>query len=173
MATLTINAFYTNGVDVDSCNSELNKKRAGCQSQQIRKDSAHNGFLFGRTNGILLMAHICKAFALGYNTRTFTAPNTVTVFLPPKPVKHAKEFFSLKVNSSWMQLLPFMQSEARVPSLLIMLQDATRRRAPNATSPVHMIGSRWCSQWSSGQLPWRHHRAGGNAMVGHICLVHG
>jgi hypothetical protein len=90
MATITINAFYTNGVPVGSTNVELNCEGRLPVTAIEERFNAQHGLILDRTDGNLLVAD-----REGYSTRTFTAPGTVTVFLPPKPVE---EDFSLTMG---------------------------------------------------------------------------
>lgn len=77
MATITINAFYTNGVAVGSCKVELNSDGRLPVTTLNKRFNAQHGLILDQTDGNLLVAD-----RDGYSTRTFTAHDTITVYRP-------------------------------------------------------------------------------------------
>jgi hypothetical protein len=90
MTVLAIQAFYTDGVEVGSCNVELDSEGRLPVAAVRERFGAQHGLVLDRTEGNLLVAD-----SDGYSTRTFCkTEGHLTVFLPPKPVEQADEIHS-------------------------------------------------------------------------------
>ena len=115
MALVTINAFYSNGVPVGSCNVRLNSEGRLPGTALENRFNAQHVLNLDRADGVLLVAD-----QQGFSTRPFAASGPVTVFLQPKPVEPAEDF---NLTMGFMQLLHFAQTEAhaRTRRLFIML----------------------------------------------------